>query len=81
MADLEAASYNLIYAWRTIKATSKKILALIRHRKRRRLLQVYTICIELIFLCPHLPKSGVGNITFRRDVTSVLAYVLLSNSI
>ena len=28
-----------------------------------------------VFLCPHLPKAGVGHIAFRRDVTSVRAYV------
>ena len=27
------------------------------------------------FLCPRLPKAGVGYIAFRRDVTSVRAYV------
>ena len=31
-----------------------------------------------IFLCPHLPKAGVGHIAFRRDVTSVRAYVYVT---
>ena len=29
-----------------------------------------------IFLCPRLPLEGVGHIAFRRDVTSVRAYVM-----
>ena len=31
--------------------------------------------IKIRFLCPHLPKAGVGHIAFRRDVTCVCAYV------
>ena len=34
----------------------------------------------LLLLCPRLPKAGVGHIAFRRDVTSVRAYVRMSRS-
>ena len=31
--------------------------------------------MSFFILCPRLPKAGFGHITFRRDVTSVRAYV------
>ena len=33
------------------------------------------------FLCPRLPKAGVGHIAFRCDVTSVFAYVTFVTSL
>ena len=34
-----------------------------------------TECV--LFICPHLPKAGMGHIAFRRDVMSVRAYVCM----
>ena len=33
-----------------------------------------------MFLCPRLLKAGMGHIAFRRNVTSVRAYVHMSRS-
>ena len=44
-------------------------------------LQIHWFIVKAFcFLCPHLPKAGVGHIAFRRDVTSVRAYVRMSRS-
>ena len=37
--------------------------------------ETHFMTIYVHFLCPHLLKAGVGHIAFRRDVTSVCAYV------
>ena len=37
--------------------------------------QVFIYIILIFFLCPRLPKAGVGHIAFRCDVTYVRAYV------
>ena len=34
----------------------------------------------LMFLCPRMPKAGVGHMAFRRDVTPVRAYARMSRS-